>query len=69
MRRKIFWVLLIFVTIVFDWLALDDIITGSEPNYFDEYAILAASAVFFGVLAYAYLRKKKKEQPLKHKND
>lgn len=40
----------VFVVLFLDWLALDDITTGNEPNCLGEYAILIGSAIFFIVL-------------------
>ena len=41
--------------LILDWLALDDITTGNEPNYDGEWAILIVSAVVFGFLLYKRL--------------
>jgi len=47
--------------LILDWLALDDITTGSEPDYFGEWTIIAASVVIFGLL----LSKKLLRRPAK----
>lgn len=39
--------LVVLVVLLLDWLALDDITTGTEPNYWGEYTILIGSAIFF----------------------
>ncbi|OGM84497.1 hypothetical protein A2376_03300 [Candidatus Woesebacteria bacterium RIFOXYB1_FULL_47_31] len=41
--------------LILDWLALDDITTGSEPNYDGEWAILIVSAAIFGFLIFKKL--------------
>ena len=56
--KKILLRLLVVGLLVLDWLALDDITTGNEPNYIGEWSVLAGSVVVFGVLI--WLKKKKK---------
>ncbi|OGG06429.1 hypothetical protein A3D05_04590 [Candidatus Gottesmanbacteria bacterium RIFCSPHIGHO2_02_FULL_40_24] len=46
-RRKIILTAVIFLILLLDWAALDDITTGNEPDYYGEYAVLILSAVFF----------------------
>jgi len=52
-KLEIFVALLfVFLLLVLDWLALDDITTGNEPDLWGEYAILTVSLVIFGILIY-----------------
>lgn len=44
--------IMIFLLLVLDWAALDDITTGNEPDYFGEYAVLLASLILFGAIYY-----------------
>lgn len=46
MKRYIL-ILTAVILLILDWLALDDITTGSEPNYYGECAILFLSFLFF----------------------
>jgi len=57
MKKICLW-LLIIVLLILDWLALDDITTGNEPNYSGEYAILIGSLVIL-VFLWIMIRKKK----------
>lgn len=41
-----------FILLVLDWAALDDIMTGNEPDYFGEYSVLFASLILFGIMIY-----------------
>jgi hypothetical protein len=36
-------VFLVLILLLLDWLALDDITTGQEPNYYGEYTMLVIS--------------------------
>jgi len=45
--------LLVVGLLVLDFLALDDITTGNEPNYVGEWSILVVSVVVFGVLIWS----------------
>ncbi len=50
MKKKLL-IGLVAIVFILDWLALDDITTGNEPNYVGEYAILVISVpilLFFG---------------------
>lgn len=51
------YLLTIFVIgiLILDWLALDDITTGNEPNYVGEWATLFVSSAIFGFLIYTKL--------------
>ena len=54
-------ILVVLVSILFlalDWLALDDITTGSEPSFYMEYAVLAVSAFWFASLPLLWRRLK-----------
>lgn len=55
------WALIIIAVafLILDFAALDDITTGSEPNYTLEYLILAVSVLVFAALAVIYRRKNK----------
>jgi len=39
--------LLVVGLLLLDWVALDDITTGNEPNYMGEYLTLVVSGVIF----------------------
>lgn len=45
---------IVLVLLVIDWAALDDITTGSEPNYNGEWDILLFSLIIFGLLLYSH---------------
>lgn len=45
------------IILILDWLALDDITTGNEPNLFGEYAMVAASMPVLLFLGYALFKK------------
>lgn len=45
------------IILVLDWLALDDITSGNEPNLFGEYAMVAASMSALLFLCYAIFKK------------
>lgn len=47
MRKKGLIKAIVIGLLVLDWLALDDITTGNEPNYYGEYGILLFSLVVF----------------------
>jgi len=49
------------ILLLLDWLALDDMTTGNEPNYNGEYAILKFSFVIFGLITLSYFRSFKKD--------
>lgn len=54
-------IVIILVSVLFlalDWLALDDITTGSEPDFYMEYAVLAVSALWFASLPVLWRRLK-----------
>lgn len=59
MKKIIMWIAVIAL-LVLDWLALDDITTGSEPDFYLEYAILIASFLFFAFVCYKNFYKKQK---------
>ena len=48
--------------LILDLLALDDITTGNEPSYWEEWDILLFSLFFFGLLIYTKLYKIKKSK-------
>ena len=50
----------VFLVMLLDFAALDDITTGNEPNYWGEWDILFASAFFFGLIIYSRLDKSTK---------
>ncbi len=47
----------VLVLLALDWAALHDISKG-EPNLYGEYGMLVFSAIVFGLLAFAGLRKR-----------
>jgi hypothetical protein len=57
MKKVVIWGVVI-VLLIFDWLALDDITTGNQLNFYAEYAMLAISLLIFGFLGFAALNKK-----------
>lgn len=57
MSRAIVIVGIIFLLLL-DWAALDDITTGSEPNYIFEYTVLIVSAVVYGILGILFLKER-----------
>ena len=50
MSKKLLLWLIIGDILLLDYTALDDITTGNEPNFMEEYAILILSALFFTYL-------------------
>jgi hypothetical protein len=50
-------VAVVLVLLALDWAAVHDILKG-EPNLYGEYGMLAFSAIVFGLLALAGLRKR-----------
>lgn len=50
----------VFLVMLLDFAALDDITTGNEPNYWGEWDILFASVFLFGLIAYSRLVKSEK---------
>jgi len=43
MMKRFMWLLLIIITLIVDWSALDDITTGYEPDYLIEWVTLYTS--------------------------
>lgn len=41
--KRFMWLLLIIITLIVDWSALDDITTGYEPDYLIEWVTLYTS--------------------------
>lgn len=56
--KKIALYLVAGLVLILDFLALDDITTGNEPDHTLEYVILAASVVVLFSIYYFGLRKK-----------
>lgn len=56
--KKYGWVLIVVMLLMLDWAALDDITTGTEPDFYGEYAILIISVVVWGVMSYIVLRRR-----------
>lgn len=50
--------LIVVMLLMLDWAALDDITTGTEPDFYGEYAILIISVVVWGVMSYIVLRRR-----------
>ena len=46
----------VIILLLLDFAALDDITTGNEPSYIEEYAILIVSAIIFVLLGYVFLK-------------
>lgn len=55
--KKALAVIGILFLLTLDWVALDDITTGNEPNYFAEYLILLVSLLIFGFIAIKFVPK------------
>lgn len=49
---------IVILFLILDFLALDDITTGTEPDFTGEYLILIISAFVFAVAAYLLFKKK-----------
>jgi len=56
--KRIWLWLVMIILLLLDWVALDDITTGNEPNSTGEYAILIFSLIVF-VFLWVIVRKKK----------
>lgn len=56
MRMMVILISVLFLGL--DWLALDDITTGHEPDFYLEYAMLALSAAWFAAVAVLWRRLK-----------
>ena len=56
--KKATLLIIVFIFLVLDFLALDDISTGNEPSFFGEYAILIVSVAIFGLIGFYDLQKK-----------
>jgi hypothetical protein len=53
-KRKKYTILgITFALIILDFLALDDITTGSEPSYWKEWDILLFSLIIYALIIYA----------------
>ena len=55
--QKTFVILGLLALAALDGAALHDILKQNEPDYFAEYAMLAASAVIFAAAGFRWLRK------------
>lgn len=49
--------IIVIVLFVFDWAALDDITTGSEPNYVGEYAVLLVSVIIYMFIGIRWIKR------------
>ncbi|MGB3904070.1 MAG: hypothetical protein WBB22_04045 [Anaerolineae bacterium] len=58
--RDIVLIAIVLILLALDWAALHDILKG-EPDLYGEYGMLVFSAIVFGVLTFARLRKRGKE--------
>jgi len=56
LRKAIFFILLLAI-LGLDWAALDDITTGIESDYWQEWDILLFSGIAFGLLTYSRIAK------------
>lgn len=61
-KRQALWLFVIFGLLVLDWLALDDITTNQEGNYYLEWSLLILSFVFFfsSLIYFVYKKNKAK---------
>jgi hypothetical protein len=55
--KKILSLALIAILLILSLLALDDITTGNEPNYYLEYAFLAVSIIIIFIIVFRLKRK------------
>jgi lipid II:glycine glycyltransferase (peptidoglycan interpeptide bridge formation enzyme) len=62
MFKKIAKVTAVLILLALDWVALDDITTGNEPDYNGEYMMLAVSVLIFGLLIILHIKKWKKSK-------
>ena len=51
---------IVVLILILDFLALDDITTGNQPNYWGEWDFLIASIFAFGLISYSKLGKSAK---------
>ncbi|MFH1186889.1 MAG: hypothetical protein V1697_01800 [Candidatus Levyibacteriota bacterium] len=58
--KKIILIISILVIFILDWVALDDITTGNQPNFSGEYLFLALSTPVLIFAIYLLLKRKKK---------
>jgi hypothetical protein len=57
--KRILWIIGVILILILDWLALDDITTGNEPDFRVEYLILGVSVVIIGILIWKrFVRKR-----------
>ena len=57
MNKALVWEIVLSL-LVLDWVALDDITTGNEPNFFLEYAFLLIGVLVFSLIGFIVLKKK-----------
>lgn len=57
--RKIILTGIVLITLILDWIVLDDITTGNEQDFFGEYLILIISMPVVIFAVYLFLKKKK----------
>lgn len=57
--EKVFVLGIIIVLLVLDWLALDDITTGNQPNFYFEYTMLVVSLLILSLLGVTFFKKKR----------
>lgn len=57
--RKIILTGIVLITLILDWIVLDDITTGNEQDFFGEYLILIISIPVVIFAVYLFLKKKK----------
>jgi len=62
--KRILLISIVVFLLALDWLALDDITTGNEPNYYGEYTILASSVIVFGIVAIWNLKLRRKSNKI-----
>jgi len=49
--------IIIIILLMLDWAALHDIVKGTQPGYWAEYAMLTVSAIVFAAIAFFGFRK------------
>jgi len=55
--KKIFSIAITAILLILNLLALDDITTGNEPNYYLEYVFLAVSIIIIFIIVFSLKRK------------
>jgi hypothetical protein len=57
--KKVVWVVVVLLILVLDWAALHDILSGSEPDYSQEWTWLVVSTLALAGAAWVCLRRRR----------